>query len=223
MEVVSIKTNDYMNNVLRNAKVTKMRDSNLGEFIFRWKDGRVIPIKVDYGYHRGDLGKGRDTYFWNIESSNRSSGHYGTGTYFFSKEADERESEYFGERPLHKINFNEYNLFKPQNEEDARILHGGLRAVNYLKELDKYQFDNMRFMLKRYGIKDEDISNAYYKARDVYYSDKYQKSKYDEKLDSISTVFMKELGFNGIDVRKLRPYDNSSFGSVIYDLEKKKK
>ena len=38
------------------------------------------------------------------------------------------------------------------------------------------------------------------------------------KEDSASTIFMKELGFEGVDVTGLEGLDNTEFGSVIYDL-----
>jgi len=37
--------------------------------------------------------------------------------------------------------------------------------------------------------------------------------------DSASTRFMKALGYEGIDVRGIRGYDNTTYGSVIYDLK----
>lgn len=44
---------------------------------------------------------------------------------------------------------------------------------------------------------------------------KYQRSK----EDSASTILMKELGFEGVDVRGIKGLDNTSYGSVIYDLK----
>lgn len=38
-------------------------------------------------------------------------------------------------------------------------------------------------------------------------------------LDSAATVFMKALGFEGVDVRDLPELDNTGYGSVIYDLK----
>jgi len=213
-------TNDYMNKVIR------IRNSNLSKdysnVIFRYVDGKLRVIPVSYGYHYGDLGKGRDTYFWDIDSSNRSTGHYGTGTYFFSEEAKDKDL-FKSDRPLHKVNFNEYNLFKPRNETDAFILHSGLRAVNYIRDFDNQTFEHMKIMLMANGVKNDDIGRALSKVKQTYYSSKYQNSPFDAKLDSMSTVFMKELGYNGIDVRNIKGYDNSSYGSVIYDLDKKKK
>ena len=37
--------------------------------------------------------------------------------------------------------------------------------------------------------------------------------------DSASTRFMKALGYEGIDVRGIKGYDNTAYGSVIYDLQ----
>jgi hypothetical protein len=42
------------------------------------------------------------------------------------------------------------------------------------------------------------------------------------KLDSASTLLMKNLGYNGIDVRHIPELDNTQYGSVIYDLNAKK-
>lgn len=41
-----------------------------------------------------------------------------------------------------------------------------------------------------------------------------------EDGDSASTVFMKRLGFDGVDVRNIDGFDNSRYGSVVYDLDK---
>lgn len=39
------------------------------------------------------------------------------------------------------------------------------------------------------------------------------------KADSFATVFMKSLGYEGIDVRGIEGLDNTTYGSVIYDLK----
>lgn len=48
---------------------------------------------------------------------------------------------------------------------------------------------------------------------DWFFGDKAQKA------DSISTRFMKKLGYEGIDVRHIKEFDNTKYGSVIYDLK----
>lgn len=40
-----------------------------------------------------------------------------------------------------------------------------------------------------------------------------------ESNDSYSTVFMKKMGYNGVDVRHLESHDNWRYGSVIYDID----
>ena len=182
----------------------------------------------DIAIHYGDLGKARDTTYWNINSSRRSTGHYGTGTYFISKEEEERikDSSFFTrkDRPRKEVDFNDYELYKPLIEPEARRLHEGLKAINY-SEYDSYDLRFMKDDLVRNGISEDKINNAIRKTKEM--KEDYIKKGYDDdyegQYDSLSTIFMKALGFNGIDVRGLEGYDNTSYGSVIYDLNKKKK
>lgn len=203
-------TNDYMNKKIREGKQKEISKENIG-------------------VHYGDLGKARDTYYWDIESSNRSTGHYGTGTYFYSLEQDENNKAlpHFsrGERPRHEVDFSEYKLFKPRNDFEAGMLHDGLKAINYMSNFAEHhsEFDSLQNVLEYQGIPRQASQEAFYKVRDIYYTPKYQNASYDSKLDSLSTIFMKELGYNGIDVRGIDGYDNSTYGSVIYDLNNKRK
>ena len=181
-------------------------------------------LSDDVGYHYGDLGKGNDTYYWNMSQTRRSTGHFGTGTYFFGSESASTTSMKSENRPLHKVNFSDYNLMKPANNSEAIVLHEGLKALNNIDRFVDYydEFDRLQTMLKKYGISEKQSYEAFYKTRDVYFSDEYKNASYDSKLDSLSTIFMKELGYNGIDVRGLDKFDNGSYGSVIYDLNNKK-
>ena len=170
------------------------------------------------GYHWGNLGKGRDTYHWNMTSSRRSTGHFGTGTYFLGSKDGNIGSTKEG-RPLHEVDFSKYNLFKPENENEAYTLHEGLKALNYINNFNSDDFESLQLMLEKHGITGQKSYEAFVKARELYFSDEYQNASYDSELDSISTYFMKELGFNGIDVRGIERYDNGTYGSVIYDLD----
>lgn len=179
----------------------------------------VEEIKTDNkGYHWGDLGKGRDTYHWNMTSSRRSTGHFGTGTYFLGSKDGNIGSTKNG-RQLHEVDFSKYNLFKPENENEAYTLHEGLKALNYINNFNSDDFESLQLMLEKHGITGQKSYEAFVKARELYFSDEYQNASYDSELDSISTYFMKELGFNGIDVRGIEKYDNGSYGSVIYNLD----
>ena len=170
------------------------------------------------GYHWGDLGKGRDTYHWNMTSSRRSTGHFGTGTYFLGSK-DGNVGSIKNGRQLHEVDFSKYNLFKPKNENEAYILHEGLKALNYINNFNSDDFESLQLMLEKHGITGQKSYEAFVKARELYFSDEYQNASYDSELDSISTYFMKELGFNGIDVRGIEGFDNGTYGSVIYDLD----
>ena len=170
------------------------------------------------GYHWGDLGKGRDTYHWNMTSSRRSTGHFGTGTYFLGSK-DGNVGSIKNGRQLHEVDFSKYNLFKPKNENEAYTLHEGLKALNYINNFNSDDFESLQLMLEKHGITGQKSYEAFVKARELYFSDEYQNASYDSELDSISTYFMKELGFNGIDVRGIEGFDNGTYGSVIYDLD----
>ena len=43
--------------------------------------------------------------------------------------------------------------------------------------------------------------------------------KRDGEGDSVSTRFMKALGYEGVDVRHLMEFDNTTYGTVVYDLK----
>ena len=245
------------------------------------------------GKHYGDLGKGNDTYYYQMSSTRRSTGHFGTGTYFVNEEYQPGESSSYAKRPTQKVEFDDYNLFKPQTEYDGFDLHDALKQINYnsnpisqelynellpyyeasfgtindlLTNEEESNYSKVRELLKEAGVETEeytgynsleyerdledkitDVLNDYYRfeaakrdlerilgideeqfdksiqeVRDA--EKKYSNMNDDEllKADSLSTIFMKSLGYNGVDVRGLDQLDNTTYGSVIYDLDNKK-
>lgn len=170
------------------------------------------------GYHYGDLGKGRDTNFFSMRSSKRSTGHFGHGTYFLGKK--ENVSSTKGNRPVQEVDFNDYNLFKANNNSEGLMLHEGLKAINN-EDYSSTDIQYLKDLLKSKGISEEAIDNAIEKTMD--YSIQEDSKDYEEQLkaDSPSTIFMKNLGYEGIDVRGLDRFDNTGYGSVIYDLKNK--
>ena len=205
-------TNDYMNKKIRGENTEETKEEDLA-------------------YHYGDGGKARDTYYWHINSSNRSTGHFGTGTYFVSKDVYdylEKNPQFNSrnDRPRKNINFNDYDLYKPKLglRTEAETLHEGLKAVNY-ENFNSFDFEHMKIDMIANGIPSDKIDKAVNKVKAVKttYDNKGYNDDYESNQDSLSTVFMKELGFNGIDVRNIDGYDNMGYGSVIYDLNKKRK
>lgn len=81
-------------------------------------------------------------------------------------------------------------------------------------------------LLQTTDLSKQEIDNAFEEARKKlleYNELGYKYGQYPTiKVDSLSTIFMKELGYNGIDVRDFELLDNTKYGSVIYDLKKKK-
>ena len=194
-----------------------------GKVVVKWarKPGssKPYPIFENVGYHYGDLGKARDTNYFSMMSGRRSTGHFGNGAYFYSKQQE--KDEYFtrSDRPEHKVDFSKYKLYKPKDSEEAYILHNGLKAINY-GEYDDIYFERLKDMLVRKKKTNIEIYGAL--AKTIKESERLRKASIDIQLeaDSPSTIFMKELGYEGIDVRHIEEYDNSSYGSVIYDLKK---
>lgn len=199
----------------------------------------VEPANV--GYHRGDLGKA-ETMTQQYGNS-RGTGHFGTGTYFTGTDSL-AGSRIYGTRPLKKVNFDNYKLYKPKNEYQGLETHKFLKKINAvydvedLKKLDavdakyiidptipteKYQeaLDKVKETLKKYkklsekGLTPEEklwIAEGRMSNSNMY--------NIIKDKDSLSTVFMKALGFEGVDVRHIKELDDSTFGSVIYDLRK---
>lgn len=168
------------------------------------------------GYHYGDLGKARDTNYFAMSSSYRSTGHFGTGTYFVSKEEDPGYSR--RDRPVHKVNFNKYKLYKPKTDYEAYQLHETLKKINN-QEFSEDILTTSRSLFKKDNI---DIGSALHKT--MKQNEKLKSMNFNDQIkqDSLSTIFMKNLGYEGIDVRHLERYDTMDYGSVIYDLKDKK-
>lgn len=99
--------------------------------------------------------------------------------------------------------------------------------LDYLKESvkeeldkinDKYaKFRDAYFNLKlRFGFKGQ-VYNAMNKVLEYQKANPVE-SRHGQKKDSLATVFMKSLGYEGIDTRGTQ-LDNTAYGSVIYDLK----
>lgn len=259
----------------------------------------VKSTNEDVGYHAGDLGKSE--HLGRQYGSNRGTGHYGTGTYFV-KNQDAVKIGNYKDRPIHKVDLSEYNLFKPVTDKEAGELHDALKYINtYFQEAHqeiisdgfihnlKYEEPNSIIKgLKEVGVFDEQEFQDFFNMKSEDYienqidkkeitkylreqvenletrnenikmalnykedfdsvSEKFfglDKDKADkviskiyknvlkklggkqpyfvegmDKSDSISTQFMKELGYEGVDVRHLPKYDNTKYGTVVYDLK----
>lgn len=190
----------------------------LREDIVRSKEAQIPEENI--GYHFGDLGKSESLVRLD---TGRGTGFYGTGTYFFGGKEAAGFDYYSKDRTLHKVDFSKYNLYRPQpaNFYNAEKLHDFLRQVNYYAH-NSNNFDEQKAVQDAQDLFDMSEQEVIDKLDNVReYTQKNYKGIYktEEGLDSAPTKFMKDLGYEGVDVRGIRQYDSSSQGSVIYDLK----
>lgn len=94
------------------------------------------------------------------------------------------------------------------------------RAENYKEKFD----DNIERLLNVSPEKADSILQSIYDDVNAKMQGKNFYNMGDMRTaDSISTQFMKALGYEGVDVRHIPQYDNTSYGTVVYDLRENKK
>jgi hypothetical protein len=152
------------------------------------ESGKTEGAKYSLGYHAGDLGKAEG--YWNMVSSNRGTGHFGTGTYFVGDEAQISDSHY-GKRPHEKVEFSNYHLFKPLYEQEGFDLHSGLKYIN--DSISLYPIASMDFKA-RYGAmkKAEKAEYTFYWDDDATEAEKAEAQK---TLDGLKEQF-ESIGYD---------------------------
>lgn len=163
-------------------------------------------------YHYGDMGTGSDTYLGRMGASDVGSGHFGTGTYFMGT-----ESNYLSKtRPTHNKDLSGYNLYRPVSESKGLELHNLLRKVNSLI-VDRNNLNSriplLNKALSSYFNKSIDITDLV----DICIGE-YDTNGINSKANSLSTLLMKRLGYQGVDISGYDMLDNSMYGSVVYEV-----
>lgn len=133
--------------------------------------------------------------------------------------SDETEEEYIERRLAREI--------ESRNEEKKTPVEEW--KYRYAEDVIKEYTDAWDFKRSKLSRLDRDLVNA---LNYQHSSEKIKKAlieterivkNYPSKdvrgLDSPATVFMKQLGYEGVDVRHINELDNVQFGSVIYDLK----
>ena len=156
-------------------------------------------------------------------NSGRSTGHFGTGFYFFSDE--QRAVEYArGEREVSQLNIADYNLARA-----TKGLHDVLKDINNTREARDgmsgadYRFNSYDFV--RVGsvtgdtVTEEQSVTMRDKAQAMYDKQKALPVEQFRGKDSISTIVMKAMGYEGVNAVGT-DLDNSTYGTVIYDIKK---
>ena len=118
-------------------------------------------------------------------------------------------------------------------DEIIRMLNaeeGGWKAYEGIEKLadDYYSYsrtsryenwsESIKDVAKVLGISEQQVRNVFQSVTEDIKSSGYTDVDM-ETADSAATRFMKALGYEGIDVRGVKELDNTSYGSVIYDLK----
>ena len=136
---------------------------------------------------------------------------------------------------LDEESFNDYKNIR-KLLEDAGVETDDFDGSNY-SEYERYLEDKITDVLNNYdhniraekdlkrilNITDEQYNNAIEKVKEA--QKEYDKHDIDQQVkdDSLSTVFMKALGYEGIDVRHLDRLNNTTYGTVVYDMKNNEK
>ncbi len=173
-------------------------------------------------YHAGIISKlNKAETNGQFYGSDRNTGYFGTGHYFVDANIKHEldDNDYYSSLPYTSIDISKYdNLFKATTDEIANALH------TFLKNLTQFTQGSDLF----------DISELFSQFQKVFGESTMDMQEFDEKLsylktymqnsdmfdrgDSVSTQFMKSLGYGGVDTRGTN-YADTRYGTVIYDLK----
>ena len=173
-------------------------------------------------YHAGVISKlNKAETNGRFYGSDRGTGYFGTGHYFVDSntkhELDNNSS--YSSLPYTSIDISKYdNLFKATSDEVADALH------TFLKDLTKFTQGSDSFEVselfsqfqKVFGETTMDIQE--FDAKLSQLKAYMQSSNMSDRGDSVSTQFMKSLGYGGVDTRGTK-YADTRYGTVIYDLK----
>jgi len=100
----------------------------------------------------------------------------------------------------------------------ANIIWDNRYAPNYIGHLESFDKNLATNAMELFGITEDRAKEIIKGIREEIKAANYG---YEEMrtADSAATRFMKALGYEGIDVRGLNGLDNTTYGSVIYDLK----
>jgi hypothetical protein len=182
-----------------------------------------------------------------IMMNGRGTGHFGSGTYLstYKEESDfnvdsksvrDTLEKNYGE-PLIQVSPNtyaiyldRYNLYRPKNNEHAEILFELLKNINdlfYIYSRDTKQKRSIKQHLtdildscRKLDLKftKEFVKKVRYEVMPNY-SDNWKGGANLKYRASISTMFMEDNGWNGVNVNGIPVYDSTLHGSVIYDMK----
>lgn len=173
-------------------------------------------------YHAGVISKlNKAETNGRFYGSSRGTGYFGTGHYFVDSktkhELDNNSS--YSKLPYTSVDISKYdNLFKATTDEVASKLH------NFLENLTRFTQGSDRFNIDELFSQFKNVfTDTTMDIKD--FGDKMEQlktfmsnSNISDRSDSVSTQFMKSLGYGGVDTRGTK-YADTRYGTVIYDLK----
>lgn len=176
----------------------------------------------DVIYHAGIISKlNKAETNGRFYGSSRGTGYFGTGHYFVDSahkhELDSNSS--YSNLPYTSIDISKYdNLFKAHDDETARKLHDFLENLTrYTQGRDRYSASEL-FSQAEELFKDKLMEIKEFESKLEELKTFMSNSSLDDRSDSVSTQFMKSLGYGGVDTRGTK-YADTRYGISIYDLK----
>ena len=152
--------------------------------------------------------------------SNRGTGYFGTGHYFVdSATKHELDNSSYSKLPYTSVDMSKYdNLFRVTSDEIGYALHSFLsNLTRFTQGSDNFSIDELFAQFKSvFGDTIMDIQE--FGSRLDQLKTFMTNSNLYDRSDSVSTQFMKSLGYGGVDTRGTSLAD-TRYGTVIYDLK----
>lgn len=211
-----------------------INESNINKLIsednfnFHYSSGGGEDSKPHYSENKFQINGGRGT------------GHFGSGTYFSTYSDSDYPSKYGRQvnkdkryikidDNLYRVDFDLYkNLFRVHSKTEGDVLFTLMKNLNFMYskinrisgKFDKnratydnsIQYQIIKKNSKALGLKCPSYMELTRMAQEL--------GKDDDRIESFSTYFMEWNGYNGVNVSGIPFYDNTTHGSVIYDLSK---
>ena len=178
--------------------------------------------KEDVIYHAGAISKlNKAETNGRFVGSNRGTGYYGTGHYFVDSNTKHEldKSGYYNKLPYTSVDISKYtNLYKANTDSEASKLHSFLQNLTrYTQGAENYNTDELFKQFEDVFGKST-LSFEEFNKRLESLTTFMEQSDLEDRSDSVSTQFMKSLGYEGVDTRGTK-YADTRYGTVIYDLK----
>lgn len=158
-------------------------------------------------------------------------GHFGSGTYFCTYKNDNLNDDSIEggqfikiRDGLYRVDMDFYkNLYRVKSEKQGDVLYSLLKELNsFYNNINPYDKNNTNFNLSsKYELIRANSSSLGLKCPSYMKLIRLAQEHGDsESRKSFSTLFMEMNGFNGVNVNGIPKYDNTTHGSVIYDVSK---